>query len=536
MKGLDLRRFKKVHSDEHCSTFRDSAGHELKVAHKPLTAARRKQLDAIPTYADGGEVKEEKSGWDDFTKDFGEASKQVFGEEAPPQQSGIDFASRYNAPPEPVRNVAESDKKLSISPEERAGLDAVRASEGPLPTDSDQPITGPSPASLSEATLAPAPSAPVQSFPGMDPNQMVNQYTAGVNQEAQALGQQGRQEANILGEQVNAQQKLMNDWQQHSQNLMGEVDALMKDYRAQHINPKHYMENMSSGQKVMTAIGLLMGGMGSGLAGGENPAAKFLDDQIARDIKAQEANLGKTENLLSFNMKQFGNLKDALTMTEAMQKGLYAAKIEQAAAMSKDPIAKARGMQMAAKFKAEILPNITKLAQGQVNQRVLSDPNASPMTKVMALPQGIRDNALKELGEYSEIKTNLSQVGPVMREAFKNTTMGEKTLNPIQAEQRKKVAFAQLFPIAKSIAGERMTDADARALIEPYLPSMTTNKQTLEQNIKKLEEQLLAKAKGKTPILSEYGIVPQLKGAPRYKTVKGVKYMEGPNGEAIPVK
>lgn len=542
---IDISRVKKIRSDSKSTTLKTPDGHQFIVAHHALSPSMKKQLAELPKhYADGGEVDE----------------------------SDRSPASLLN----PEEAQAASDKKLSISKEERAALDAVQAQEGAVSSDpvgparpepgildrvnsalslpgeqdmlaakqwqrgiaADQaalgaaPVdAGPAPASLGPSTLAPQ-SAPMPVSPNYAQGMVndVNALRSAGNQAASAASEQGRIELDAAKE----QQKLLQMQQQQYQKNFAEIDQEFKnvihDVQAQHINANHYMENMSAGKKVSTAIGLFLGGIGQGMVGGENPAQKFLGDQIQRDIDAQKANFGKQETLLSANLKRFGNLHDATQMTQAMQLGIYAAKVKEAAAHSMGPEAKLKAAQLVAEADARIAPLLQDLAQKQSLQSMISNPNASPVTKIQALPKQFQDNAIKELNEYKNIQSKLAQVAPVMREAYKNTSLSEKVANPIQSAQRRKVAFAQLFPIAKAIAGERMTDADARALIEPYLPNMTTNAKTMEQNIRKLEAQLASEASGRTPILSEYGIVPKLEATPEVKTMGGVKYQKVQGG------
>lgn len=543
-KGLNLKNFKKVKSDDKCTVFKDRSGHELRVAHGALSPRRRKEMEAIP-FADGGEVEDEPLSDESIKagKKFGiseEKLKAIRQFDQPSEQrsiSSVPGAEEITGPVQPKSEKGWLDQKLDAANDfvkspgswmDKAnaalpgsgGQEALARRQWKQGLAADQqsasvPVKGPAPASIAPMQDSTPVSEPVQQLQPMGLSQnmgqsLINQFQTGVNQEAAAIGQQAKAQQDVLKQQAAEQQAAMADFNQKQQQYAQEVNAVMEDYKKNYINPNHYQESQSSGQKVMTAIGLILGGMGAGLTGGENMAAKFLSQQIDRDIEAQKANLGKTQSILSFNLQKFGNMRDAVSMTEAMMKGIYATKLDEAGNNAKDKIAGARAKQAAATFAAGIMPAIDKTAQGQVAQGVLNNPNASPLTKIQALPKEMRDNAIKELNDYKNIQAKLGQVDSVMREAFKNTSAGEKLMNPIQSGQRRQVAFAQLFPIAKAIAGERMTDADARALIEPYLPGMTTNQETMEMNIKKLKNQLATEASGRTPILAEYGIVQPL--------------------------
>jgi hypothetical protein len=124
--------------------------------------------------------------------------------------------------------------------------------------------------------------------------------------------------------------------------LEQERQRLMRDLADGHIDPNHFMGSMDTSSKVTTAIGLILGGMGGGLTGQGNPVQAFLDKQIDRDIQAQQANLNKKESLLSANLKQFGNLRDATEMTRVMMMDGVKLGLQKAAAQAQDPIAKAR--------------------------------------------------------------------------------------------------------------------------------------------------------------------------------------------------
>ena len=89
----------------------------------------------------------------------------------------------------------------------------------------------------------------------------------------------------------------------------------MSDFQNGHIDPNHYMANRSTGQKIAQAIGLFLSGIGSGMLHQENPMIKVLQSQIDNDIQSQKDDLAAKQNrsktLLSANLQQFGNLKDA---------------------------------------------------------------------------------------------------------------------------------------------------------------------------------------------------------------------------------
>lgn len=428
MKGFDLRGFKKVSSDEKKTVMKHpESGHQIIIAHGALSSGRKKQLDAIPSYSDGGEVEKEEPGFIDKINQFVNKSNETVSDanEATNDAIGSTVGGAWDAVKRDTlrKDVPEQTQpSMSHAPASIEEPTVAPQAEAPMPVPEVAPSTP-------QSTLAPAaPLTPAAS--GL--TGAMNQYQQGVAGEAKALGEQGNAEAKIQDEQIKAQQEMIGAYKEKSELAMAEINHVMEDYRKQHINPKHYMESMSSGQKVMTAIGLILSGFG-----GDGTAGNFLEKQVDRDIAAQEKELGKTENLLSFNLKQYGNMNDAMTMTQAMQKGLYAAKLEQAASLSKDPIAKARALQAAAKFRAEMAPNIEKFAQSQALRGVLSSgpkTEADFKTKLNALGT-LSPDMQKDLMERYIPGVGLASTKPSDKdkEALASISQIKKGLTELQA-------------------------------------------------------------------------------------------------------
>jgi hypothetical protein len=133
---------------------------------------------------------------------------------------------------------------------------------------------------------------------------------------------------------------------------------------------------MSSGQKIGTAIGLLLGGMSSGISG-HNPALEFMNQQIDRDIQAQKFDQENRVTLFNAYLHQYGNAVTAEGMTRATLAGAYASQIRQAAANSDIPMAKAAGLLGAAQFERQIIPLVQNAhLMSQVAQYTGANPAA----------------------------------------------------------------------------------------------------------------------------------------------------------------
>lgn len=406
---LDISKFKKASSDETCTILRDEKGHEIKIAHNALSSNLKKQLSSLPQhFADGGEVKKEEQLYNENPADSLAKKDESFDKylENPP----ADISATVESAPiaEPTRGPAS----VSAKPVDQPPISQV-----------SQPGLG----------------SPVAALGGLKKEER------GVAQEASAIGELGKQEANIMQQEMDEVKKVQDNAAKREQDLIGEGQRLKQDFMNGHINPERYMESRTSGQKVRTAIGLLLSGIGSGLTGQENMAEKFLNDQIARDVKAQEQDMGKKQNLLDLNMKELGNLRDATQKTIADTKYLYAAKLNQAAALAKDPIAKAKAMQAAGRLEFQANEAYKEIAVKQsmleATNNVMNSGAATEqdfMKKVNVLSVANKD-AANDLKERLIPGVGVAAIKPTDkdREAISNSKLLASQLTELQARAAK---------------------------------------------------------------------------------------------------
>lgn len=326
---LDLSKFRKVSSDEHTSTFEHYAGHQLTIAHSKLSQKMRDQLDSLPE-------SKRKAPKEDKPKMFAEGGT-VNSSEANPSPDDPDFLAKMEAP----------------AP---AGIPAAAEQAA-----SQAPVQAPAP------SLAPAPVAQSPMPQGMD-NSM-DPYGMGANTQAQigALGEERRgsqmaeKARGAMGtaqaEQESAYQKnnqsLLTDYQKHLSEIQGKSDALQNDIQNAHVDPQRYVHNMSTGGKISTAIGLILGGAGAGLTHGPNMAFQYLQKQIENDIDSQKDEIGKKQSLLSHNLQEQGNLRSAYDLTRINSNDLLASHLRQEASKAQNPIAQGNLLQIAGKFDAQ---------------------------------------------------------------------------------------------------------------------------------------------------------------------------------------
>ena len=386
----------------------------------------------------------------------------------------------------------------------------------------------------------------------------------GIQNEASAAGKQGLAESVALDQNTINQQNALKDYNTSKQQLFGEYDNFIKDVQNQHIDPNHYWASKSTGAKVATGLGLILGGIGGGLTHQGNPALEFLQNNINRDIEAQKANLGKSENLLSANLKQFGNLRDATDMTRVMQQGIVLNQLKSLEAQSTDPVAKARAQQNIGVIEQHQASELGALHQRMYMMKLMSagdQPGATPGDNTQKIA------ALRMLGNE-----------PMAKDLEDRSVPGVGTAKvPVPTEARNKLVAGQDFDNKMSdLIDFANTHGTASKLTDPGLVKEMQTKAMNAQSAYREATGMGVLKMGEMPMLDKElpgdpaELFNSVRVVPRYqavrdsarntlntmkqqyglpaaskqsasspsaiKIVNGVKYMRGPNGEAIKVQ
>lgn len=104
-------------------------------------------------------------------------------------------------------------------------------------------------------------------------------------------------------------------WKQNEARSKQLADSIA----AAQIDPNRLWSRAGTGGQIMAGIGMILGGIGSGMTMGrqQNMAADVINKAIDRDMDAQKLELGKKENLLSHYMQQGHSLQQARSMATA---------------------------------------------------------------------------------------------------------------------------------------------------------------------------------------------------------------------------
>lgn len=419
---INFKHFKKIESDENTTTLMHPKGHKVVVAHKALSKKLREQLSALESHipkkmANGGMVqpasKNKKEYKDDPNHDqHARHSVPVI----PPEGATIETLADGG-------EVGMAQKfghhiGSSITEGVKDGLQAVKdvlspvgnAVQGFVQGASAQPLAEiPSVSSVEGATAMDPNATPPTTGGSLDPNQPTaapnglaasGQPTdpaattsaglspmpagmpgqAGVEQEYKAKALASKEGERAL---ANHNAQIEKSIQQHDADMKGLNDrraALTQQIADSKIDPERYWNSKSTGGKISTVLGLILGGMNTT---GNNIVANALDKAVEHDIEAQRGEIGKKQNLLSAINEDFKNSEQANQYHRVLLNDLVVHKIEQAAAKANNPIAMAQLQQLKDKYAAD---SAMKMKELEIN-KVLSNPMAPADFGVQALNQ-----------------------------------------------------------------------------------------------------------------------------------------------------
>ena len=503
---MDWKQFKKVRSNEHFTTLQHADGHQVHIVHKALSPDMMKGLQAM----DAEEHKEQEP---EHFADGGQAEPQQLGNYSiiPGQESqaAVDSGAVIDAAVANLQNEQRAAKGIAPVPEMPTAQAVV------APASVEQPMV--QKASFDGPTGA-APAPGVMPISGQNPQdiygfgtyekymkQGLGAQQAGIAGEAKAIEAQGQQEAAALQAQQAQEMKRQQDYEAHVQELAKERESFIQDIKDEHIDPNHYLGSKSSLGKGMTAIGLILGGLGSG--GGPNQALGFLQKQIDNDIDSQKAQLGKKQTLLSMNLQQYKNMQDAEQMTRMQMHDLFKSKLEEIGAANKGTIAGERAKQASGLLTTQMAGPLSQMAARRTMMSGSPGSEVAPEFKIKTFLQGPEQSAaLKDLDEARVQKKEFDHAMSIFDEVDKLQTPANRLGSPIQTSSKIHAAVNPLIAALSKATAGKFTEADS-GMLEPLLPKVTDDAQTRRYKRAKLQQ--LVQEKMVVPsTLSAIGINP----------------------------
>lgn len=383
-----------------------------------------------------------------------------------------------------------------------------------------------------------------------------NQKLASIEQQSQAQQQVGQEQQAALERNAQSQQNAQIQFKQHYDALEAERQNHIHDIQSGYIDPNQYWTGDKNGNgshsKIATGIGMILAGFNP--TNSPNAAVNFLKFQMEQNLQAQQANLGAKQNLLTANLRQFGNLKDAQDMTRLMQSDLMQNELQQAATKATTPMAKAAALSAAGQLKMEAAPMFQQFALRRAIMSSASNPNDPGATgHMIAQMRVLNPEMAKEM--ESRYVPGVGMAGiPVTPEVRQKLIAHQALDSTIKDLQKFVVTHTTLMPGTPDYVRGAQKALDLQTKIregklntvyregeQPLLDKFVkSNPAGIMKNlvtIPQLKELANSNAREFNTLKQAYSLpVTQATPEEQFKTVNGVKYKRGPNGEAIRVK
>ena len=586
---LDLAKFRKVKSDKDTSTFQHYEGHQLTVAHNKLSSKLRSQLDKIPMakpkgqkesvqrFYGGGTAQDEgdQVAQDAINAPVRPEYAQALAQEqakSNPQLDAVygDAATRAN------KDLADADanKNNSAAYQQQQGsimdmMNANRAKQGLPPIQG----SGPAPFSITPGPLTASLDRTQDSMPSSgdapqaaattDPNdpygrlaamnqqlQGIKDVGAGQQAEQAALGQQGLQN---IPQEKNYADTLQNAAQARTDTLQGlatEDQKFLQDHNNGLIDTHRYIDNMSTGGKISTGIGLILGGMGAGLTHGPNLAFQYLQDQVNKDIDAQKNDLNSHYN---YNLQKTKNANDAYDLTKFQAMEVLRSHLRTVADQTADPLAKARALQFSGMAENSLGQLSQQMANTKMQQALFSGKGGANTGMLLeSVPPEMRDRAVQLPGGgmrlavtkegAKEVRDQVQTMQPIFSQLDRLESLGPSATIPgTPAYQQAKSIQATLIPLTNENAGlKRLSSEDIENIKHMFKDPTTFSGQIAggaktKQFKQFLQDKLMStmgsQLEGGSPMVNNQDGPPK-----QTKMSGGVLWTRGPKGEAIRVR
>lgn len=225
------------------------------------------------------------------------------------------------------------------------------------------------------------------------------------------------------------------------------------------IDPNRYVHNMGTGNKILAAIMMGIGGAGAATARQPNIAYEAMQKAISDDIDAQKADLGKKKSLLSVNMQKYGNLDRATQATMMQMNAIQQGNIAQIAAKNGASINQGNTQYMLGALQNQNLMTKTQLAKDlavqNLRQQALSgnvNPNVDPASLVQHLVPAERQ---QKVFDEIEAAQNTAANAPKILEAFDNAAKNIHAVDfvPGMDNADQKALEALMGPTFKDVEG-----------------------------------------------------------------------------------
>lgn len=312
--------------------------------------------------------------------------------------------------------------QVELSDDQKAAL-PPSSSIASMINDSGPIQQGSSVAPSAQPAPTAAPVTPAQAAPNpiaqksTDMNSILDQQEQGIKGYQGQLDKLGGQQQAAYQDLIDKQSQMQTP-DEVAQQYKAKDDALLQHYMDSKVDPNRYLHNQSTGSKIISAIGLLLGGAGAGR--GDNPVMQTIQNSINQDIQSQQNDQSKSMNLYRLNRDQMHDDMQAHLATQNQMLTGVQAKIAMTGAATQNLDARMRMQQTMTEIEQQKAQNRYRMGimsgggSGQVDPLMLaSDPTI--------VPEAHQKQVITELGQAKTANKNKDNILKLFDQAAQDT-------------------------------------------------------------------------------------------------------------------
>lgn len=292
-----------------------------------------------------------------------------------------------------------------------------------------------------------------------------------------------------------AQQAALNKMDEETRKVEQEaLDARIKG--------DHLWGDEGTGNRILAAVGLALGGFGQGFNGKQNPAVDIINKALDRDIEIQKANAAQKGKAADLKRNQFLRMKEIYGDDIAAANAVKAMKIEQTMntiqlieARAASPEAKAKLGQMNAELAKEHADKKAQLDQFKTTKVTEEKPiKGTPLHAEQDATLGKNVNAVRQIDDLMAIKkaVNTGIISGNVQSALARLGMGDVK----DAAALKQKSAALTAQIGRALFGNM--SENERAYVESIVPGITTDDDIFMNNAELLRGDFVQRIKDDT--------------------------------------
>lgn len=391
-----------ISEDAHSFLVHDGEKH-FAIAKRGVAEDLHERIRALPKYAVGGVVESgdapepgsfEAAQMADKEKGFAPISEQAL---PAPEPGTLRYAQMKDAVILPVPDRAAA----SVPPAAAVLSDSA--------TVSPEAVMQSAPAAPAPQVISP-PQANAARAASMSP--IMSQLDTGIKLQKEGAQMKTAAETGLADEQAKfyqqqnyekqaeEQRARLAHLQEQQQNIELENKALYDAAMNNKIDPNRVYNNMSTGDRVLASIALILGGAGSGGDPAKNAALQVMNKAIDRDIDSQMKAGENARNLYQINLQKYRDTSAAIDATRMQMTAIAQGQLAGLTAKYGGKIAQANGQALMGTLDAQQASN--KMAfldkQSEIYAR-----NAEAKAKTAAASQKNNENYLPGYG-YAQVK------------------------------------------------------------------------------------------------------------------------------------